>query len=125
MSYLRVRLNRRMWILWAVVVWFFAGAENASAQQANVDAGKKEGKVVVYGSVVPQAMEGLHQAFKKKYGIEVEYWRGSSTQVSERALTEWRAGRPGFDIAEGNRGVQLIMRNEGLFQKYIPLRYRS
>ncbi len=91
-----------------------------SAQQGNVDAAKKEGKVVVYGSVVPQAMEGLHQAFKKKYGIDVEYWRGSSTQVSERALTEWRAGRPGFDIAEGNRGVQLIMKLEGLFQKFVP-----
>ena len=95
-------------------------SSGAFAQQANVDAAKKEGKVVVYGSVVPQAMEGLHQAFKKKYGIEVEYWRGSSTQVSERALTEWRAGKPGFDIAEGNRGVQLIMKAEGLFTKYIP-----
>ena len=90
------------------------------AQPVNVDAAKKEGKIVVYGSVVPQAMDGLHQAFKKKFGIDVEYWRGSSTQVSERALTEWRAGKPGFDIAEGNRGVQLIMKNEGLFQKFIP-----
>jgi iron(III) transport system substrate-binding protein len=95
-------------------------AENLFAQAGNVDAAKKEGKVVVYGSVVPQAMEGLHQAFKKKYGVDVEYWRGSSTQVSERALTEWRAGKPGFDVAEGNRGVQLIMKNEGLFQKFVP-----
>ena len=102
----------------AVTAVMFAG--QALGQSANVDAGKKEGKVVLYGSVVPQAMDGLHQAFKKKYGIEVDYWRGSSTQVSERALTEWRAGRPGFDIAEGNRGVQLIMKNEGLFQKFIP-----
>jgi iron(III) transport system substrate-binding protein len=92
----------------------------ASAQAGNPDAAKKEAKVVVYGSVPPQSMEGLHQAFKKKYGVEVEYWRGSSTQVSERALTEWRAGKPAFDIAEGNRGVQLIMKDEGLFQKFIP-----
>jgi iron(III) transport system substrate-binding protein len=92
----------------------------AFAQAGNVDAAKKEAKVVVYGSVPPQSMEGLHQAFKKKYGIDVEYWRGSSTQVSERALTEWRAGKPAFDIAEGNRGVQLIMKDEGLFQKFIP-----
>ena len=90
------------------------------AQAGNVDTAKKEAKVVVYGSVPPQSMEGLHQAFKKKYGIDVEYWRGSSTQVSERALTEWRAGKPAFDIAEGNRGVQLIMKDEGLFQKFIP-----
>ena len=57
---------------------------------------------------------------RKKYGIEVEYWRGSSTQVSERALTEWRAGKPGYDVVEGNRGVQLIMKDDGLFAKYIP-----
>jgi iron(III) transport system substrate-binding protein len=95
-------------------------SSDAFAQPVNVDAAKKEGKVVVYGSVVPQAMDGLHRAFKKKYGIDVEYWRGSSTQVSERALTEWRAGKPGFDVAEGNRGVQLIMKSEGLFTKYIP-----
>lgn len=110
---------------WLVVFALIAGggalsAENLFAQAGNVDTAKKEGKVVVYGSVVPQAMEGLHQAFKKKYGVDVEYWRGSSTQVSERALTEWRAGKPGFDIAEGNRGVQLIMKNEGLFQKFVP-----
>jgi iron(III) transport system substrate-binding protein len=65
-------------------------------------------------------MKPLHASFEKKYGLTVEYWRGSSTKVSERALTEWRAGKPGFDVVEGNRGVQLIMRDEGLFQKFIP-----
>jgi ABC-type Fe3+ transport system substrate-binding protein len=92
----------------------------AQAQTVNVEAAKKEGKVVVYGAQVPQAMEGLHKAFEKKHGIKVEYWRGSSTQVAERALSEWRAGKPGYDVVEGNRGVQLIMRDEGLFAKYIP-----
>jgi iron(III) transport system substrate-binding protein len=91
-----------------------------SAQAVNVETAKKEGKVIVYGAQVPQAMKPLHEAFEKKYGIQVDYWRGSSTKVSERALTEWRAGKPGFDVVEGNRGVQLIMRDDGLFQKYIP-----
>ncbi|HEV8342894.1 MAG TPA: extracellular solute-binding protein [Candidatus Binatia bacterium] len=90
------------------------------AQPVNVDAAKAEGKIVVYGAQVPQAMEPMHKAFEKKYGIKVEYWRGSSTQVAERALSEFRAGRPGYDVVEGNRGVQLIMRDEGLFAKYIP-----
>jgi iron(III) transport system substrate-binding protein len=110
------------WKVFLAVLTLVAWGTSATAfaQQANVEAAKGDGKVVVYGSVVPQAMEGLHQAFKKKYGIDVEYWRGDSTKVSERALTEWRAGRPGFDVVEGNRGVQLIMRAEGLFTKYIP-----
>src|SRR5919109_5203091 len=93
---------------------------HASGQAANVEAGKKEGRVVVYGSVVPQAMEDFHKGFEAKYGIKVDYWRADSTKVSERALTEWRAGKPGFDVVEGNRGVQLIMKGEGLFVKYAP-----
>lgn len=107
-------------IMFALLVGVLSQGSLSWGQPVNIEAAKKEGKVVVYGSVVPQAMDGLHQAFKKKYGIDVDYWRGSSTQVSERALTEWRAGKPGFDIAEGNRGVQLIMKNEGLFQKFVP-----
>lgn len=111
-------INRCWTIIIGIVI--AALASPVLAQRVNVDAAKKEGKVVVYGSVPPQSMQGLHQAFKKKYGIEVDYWRGSSTQVSERALTEWRAGKPGFDVAEGNRGVQLINRDEGLYAKFIP-----
>lgn len=96
------------------------GVHQVSAQAVNIDAAKKEGRVVVYGSVVPQAMEALHKTFETKYGVKVDYWRADSTKVSERALTEWRAGKPAFDIVEGNRGVQLIMKQEGLFAKYIP-----
>jgi iron(III) transport system substrate-binding protein len=114
------RIRRTLEFLLIACLVVALSSVQALAQQANIEAGKKEGKVVVYGSVVPQAMEGLHQAFKKKYGIDVEYWRGSSTQVSERALTEWRAGKPGFDVVEANRGVQLIMKTDGLFAKYVP-----
>jgi iron(III) transport system substrate-binding protein len=112
--------GKTLWLLFLSLTAILLGAAPLWAQAVNVEAAKKEGKVVVYGSVPPQSMQGLHQAFKKKYGIEVEYWRGSSTQVSERALTEWRAGKPAFDVVEGNRGVQLIMRDDGLFAKYIP-----
>lgn len=116
---------RRKIILWFLVLGVVAAAgaasqRNALAQAVNLEAAKQEGKVIVYGAQVPQAMKALHATFEKKYGISVEYWRGSSTGVSERALTEWRAGKPGFDVVEGNRGVQLIMRDDGLFQKFIP-----
>src|SRR5918992_3210557 len=113
-----MKVWKMVFVVVALAVSISSG--RAFAQEANIEAGKKEGKVVVYGSVVPQAMEGLHQAFKKKYGIDVEYWRGDSTKVSERALTEWRAGKPGFDVVEGNRGVQLIMKSEGLFTRFVP-----
>src|SRR5712692_8428707 len=115
---MKVRVNGALIIGLLIITALLCST--AQAQPVNVDAAKKEGKVVVYGAQVPQAMEGLHKAFKAKYGIEVEYWRGSSTQVAERALSEFRAGKPGYDVVEGNRGVVLIMRDEGLFAKYIP-----
>ena len=114
------KINDWVTILAVAALASVATHQHVLAQAVNVEAAKKDGKVVVYGAQVPQAMKPLHAAFEKKYGISVEYWRGSSTQVSERALTEWRAGKPGFDVVEGNRGVQLIMRDEGLFQKYVP-----
>ena len=113
-------INRRILILGVLAIAGSIMTGQVFAQTVSLEAAKQEGKVNVYGAQVPQAMKPLHAAFEKKYGITVEYWRGSSTQVSERALTEWRAGKPGFDVVEGNRGVQLIMRDEGLFQKFIP-----
>ncbi len=92
----------------------------ARAQAVDVAAAKKEGRVVVYGSVVPQAMEELHKNFGKKYDIKVDYWRGSSTAVAERALSEWRAGRPAFDVVESSWDVMLLMKKEGIFARYIP-----
>ena len=117
---MRIKINQCFIVLAILAVVGAAGQQKAIAQAVNVNAAKEEGKVIVYGAQVPQAMKALHATFEKKYGISVEYWRGSSTGVSERALTEWRAGKPGFDVVEGNRGVQLIMRDEGLFQKFIP-----
>lgn len=95
-------------------------AANSQGQPVDVAAAKKEGKVVVYGSVVPQAMEELHKNFEKKYDVKVEYWRGSSTAVAERAQTEWRAGRPTFDVVESSWDVMVFMKKEGLFAAYIP-----
>jgi iron(III) transport system substrate-binding protein len=92
----------------------------AWSQAVDVAAAKKEGRVVVYGSVVPQAMEELHKSFEKKYDIKVDYWRGSSTAVAERASSEWRAGRPAFDVVESSWDVMAIMKTEGLFARYIP-----
>ena len=75
---------------------------------------------MLYGTVVPQAMESIFHAFEKKYGVKVEYWRASANGVVDRAANEWRAGRPGFDIVEGNPGLNLILKQEGALTKYVP-----
>ncbi len=76
-----------------VLSLFFASA--ALAQDAKLLAeAKKEGKVVIYGSMEQDIFEGVRQSFEKKAGIPVEYWRASGAAVLERVITERRAGKP-------------------------------
>jgi hypothetical protein len=45
------------------------------AQTVDIDAAKKEARVVVYAAVPPQTMKAINDPFEKKYGIRVDYWR--------------------------------------------------
>jgi len=91
----------------------------ARAQIAKtIEAGKKEGKVVIYGSLESDTTDAIKTAFTKKTGIEAEYWRASATKVMDRALSEQRAGKPLFDIILTNDNPMQIMFKQGLFAKY-------
>ena len=92
----------------------------AAAQSVDIEAAKKEGKVIVYAAVPPQTMKVINEPFEKKYGIKVEYWRASATGILERAVNEWRVGTAPFDVVEGNKGPQYILKSEGVFAKYQP-----
>jgi len=80
--------------------------------------GKKEGKVVIYGSMEQDIFEGVRLSFEKKTGISAEYWRASGASVLERALSESRAGKPAFDLVLNNAGPMEILLKEGLLAKY-------
>jgi ABC-type Fe3+ transport system substrate-binding protein len=90
------------------------------AQSVDIEAAKKEAKVIVYAAVPPQTMKVINEPFEKKFGIKVEYWRASTTGVLDRALNEWRVGTAPFDVIEGNKGPQYILKSEGVFAKYQP-----
>lgn len=104
----------------AFLAWIVGGAPLLHGQAVDIEAAKKEGKVVVYAAVPPQTMKVINDPFEKKFGIRVEYWRASTTGILERALNEWRVGKPGFDVVEGNKGPQLILKGEGAFDKFLP-----
>ena len=55
-------------------IWF---ASECVAQDTKlIDAAKKEGgKVVLYGSLETPVVEHVIQAFRKKTGLDAEYWR--------------------------------------------------
>lgn len=94
-------------------------AATAFSQDAKlVEAGKKEGKAVVYGSLESDTAGAVFKVFKQKTGIDVDYWRASATKVMDRALSEYRAGKPLFDIILTNDNPMQIMLKEGIFAKY-------
>ena len=67
----------------AGLVFFIVGT--AFAQDAKlIEAAKKEGgKVVVYGSLDSDTGDAIGNAFFKKTGIKMDYWRASSTKVMD------------------------------------------
>src|SRR5204863_9363779 len=75
-------------------------AQSVSAQSAQtVAAAKKEGgKVVLYTSMETFTADALKKAFEARTGLQMEYWRGGSTEILDRVLSEHRVGKPQFDV---------------------------
>lgn len=78
---------------------------------------RSEGTVSVYSTVTVEDMVLLNAAFEEKYGIEVELWRGSASDILQRATTEARAGRFAVDVIEAPGSEMESMRREGLFKE--------
>src|SRR5437016_8266617 len=110
--------NRAYFVFALFVATIFCAAPLYSQSANLIAAGKKEGKAVVYGSLESDVAETAFNAFKKKTGIEVDYWRASATKVMDRALSEYRAGKPLFDVILTNDNPMQIMFKEGIFAKY-------
>jgi iron(III) transport system substrate-binding protein len=70
-----------------------ASYQGPDRMQRLIDGAKKEGTVSVYGSSVAEDMKPIVDGFKKKYGIDFQYWRASSENLVQRTVQENRAGR--------------------------------
>ena len=113
------RMVRQLLIPVVIAVDFIV-ASGASGQTLDVEAAKKEGKVVIYGTMVPKVMAEIEKGFQAKYGIKVEYWRADATKVIDRVLTESRSGRPAFDVVIGARGAIALGKRENVYAKFSP-----
>ena len=62
------------------------GAGPTQASEIDLDKAKAEGKVVLYTSLDTQIVDAINAAFKQKYGIDVQYFRGGSSDVTSKVL---------------------------------------
>lgn len=70
-------------------------------------AAKKEGKVVIIGSPDPVMRGEINPKFTQRYGINVEYIAGRSSQLIERVRTERSSGIYSIDIFMSGAGSTL------------------
>jgi iron(III) transport system substrate-binding protein len=77
---------------------------------------RREGSVSFYSSLVSEDTTPVIAAFKRKYPIDVEVWRGANDAIVQRAWTERRAGRCPADAILAGPPAQGPLRREGLLQ---------
>jgi iron(III) transport system substrate-binding protein len=84
-----------------------------------VEAAKKEGgRVVVYGSLENDTVDLITAAFKKKTGLDVDYWRDAANKVTDRVSAESRAGKPQADVVLTTTSTMQLIQKEGFLAKY-------
>jgi iron(III) transport system substrate-binding protein len=78
-----------------------ADAPPMSARTAALlDAARAEGSVTVYSSLPVHIMTDVANAFRARYGIAANIWRGGSEEILQRSVAEAQAGRHLVDVVE-------------------------
>ena len=104
------------------VVVALAVAVPVPAQDAKVDAAKKEGKVVWYTSLVLPSAERVAKLFEAAYpGIKVEVHRTGSERILQRVMQELQANIRNADVIHtSDAGHFVLLKDKKLLMKYTP-----
>src|SRR5262249_27424733 len=86
-------------------------------EQKLLDGARKEVSFNLYTSMIAPDQDVLSDAFAKKYGIKLQYWRAGSEALLQRIVAEARAGRFDADIVDNNVTQVEALRRERLLQK--------
>jgi iron(III) transport system substrate-binding protein len=91
----------------------------ARAQDARVEAAKKEGKVVWYTSLALPTAEKVAKLFEAAYpGIEVEVHRTGSQRILQRVMQEMQANLKLVDVIHtSDAGHFVLLKDKKLLMK--------
>ena len=110
-------------ILFVVAAIFVIGLSGAAHAQdaADVDAAKKEGKLVWYTSTPVETGQKIVDLFLKEYGIKVEMFRSGGSAILRRFQQEMDAGRAAADVlTTSDPAASAAMSKKGLFVAFKP-----
>ena len=115
---------RRWWFLaiTLAVCWPVGPAGVAFAQDARLEAAKKEGKVVWYTSLAVPSTEKIAKMFEAAYpGIKVEAHRTGSERVLQRLMQELQANIKNADVVHtSDAGHFVLLKEKKLLMQYAP-----
>jgi iron(III) transport system substrate-binding protein len=97
-------------------------AASAPAQDARLEAAKKEGKVVWYTSLALSSSEKVAKLFESAYpGIKVEVHRTGSERILQRVMQELQANIKIADVVHtSDAGHYVLLKDKKLLVKYAP-----
>jgi iron(III) transport system substrate-binding protein len=89
-----------------------------------VDAAKREGKVVLYGTTNIAVMQELLDRFKKKYPfVQVSNYRATTNRVYAKILAEARSAAHAVDVVEISPDSSFKLKKDNLLDPYFsPIR---
>ena len=111
---------RKLLVLSVLAV--FLSAAPAWAQDARVEAAKKEGKVVWYTSLALTSSEKVAKLFETAYpGVKVEVHRTGSQRILQRMMQELQAGIKNVDVVHtSDAGHYVLLKEKKLLMRYTP-----
>ncbi|HXG51516.1 MAG TPA: ABC transporter substrate-binding protein [candidate division Zixibacteria bacterium] len=88
-------------------------------QKILVEGAKKEGKLTWYSTlIVDQVVRPLKAAFEKEYPfVQIEFFRGNTERVVQKAVSEYRARRYDVDIIDGTTSAAMANK-AGIMQRF-------
>ena len=97
-------------------------AGRPAAQDARLEAAKKEGKIVWYTSLALPTAEKMAQMFEAAYpGIKVEVNRTGSQRILQKVMQELQAGIKNVDVIHtSDAGHYVHLKEKKLLMKYTP-----
>ncbi|HEY7064106.1 MAG TPA: extracellular solute-binding protein [Chloroflexota bacterium] len=98
-----------------------AGSFDSPAWQELIAAARQEGKLVLASGPTPATRQNLPRAFKERFGVDVEYLGGRSSDLANRLENERQAGVYSMDAIIGGGDTVIRMYDSRWFDPIRPL----
>jgi iron(III) transport system substrate-binding protein len=114
-------LNRRTLLLASALFVTSAAMPALAADPVDMEAAKKEGKVIWYTSTPIETAQKLANLFEQRTGIKVELFRSGGSAILRRFLQETQAGRVAVDVlTHSDPAAASAMSRKGMFVPFKP-----